>query len=142
MDYAGPAAVEWRANATFAVAASVRVEVAAVAAGWRAQAISLSREDHWMLLFLDNPFVLRFPDGSSFDVAIGHPGPGGRFDIWAWDAQDQHQPRCQACGGHLTRAAVEDGSGGDLSGPVTITDVCDDCGERQHATHYLHDVRD
>lgn len=130
MDCSGPAELEWRANATFATAASIQVEVTAVTHGWRVRALSVSREDHWGLLVVNyNPFMLRFPDISCSDVGIGRPGPDGRYDVWDWKDHEQHQPNCPACGGPFTETRVDDGSGPDRSGPVSVTDLCGHCGE-------------
>jgi len=140
VDYVGPAQLEWRANATFSVTGEIQVQVAAVDDGWLVRAVSMTRSDHWGLLVFDNPFVLRFPDGSCFDVGIGRPGPDGSFAVWDWSDRERHRPTCPACGGDIIRTIVYDGSGPDLSGPVTVAEICGTCGHEHHATYYLHGV--
>lgn len=133
------AELEWRPNASFATVASVQVEVTATSDGWRVRALAATREDHWGLLVVNtNPFVLRFPDGSCFEVGIGRPDADGRFDVWEWTACHKRQPACPTCGGSFDRTSIYDDSGQDLSGPVSVTDHCGACGKEHQATYYLH----
>lgn len=143
VDYLGRAQLEWQANPTFTLlTVSIQVEVTSLSAGWRARALSVTREDHWGLLIFSNPFILRFPDDSSFDVGISRPEPDGHFDVWDWSTHEQHRPTCPACGAAVIRTTILDGSGPDFTGPVTVTDHCGDCAQQHHTTHYLHGIRD
>lgn len=110
VDYDGPAELVWVANSATEIVTPVRIEVTATVHGWQARGALVAAADLWGLLFFANPYVVRFPDGSCFDVVIGRPDMDGWFDVRE-DTGAESGPCCLSCAkqvGHVECMELSD----------------------------------
>jgi hypothetical protein len=51
---------------------------------------------------LDNPFELRFSDGSAFAVGVSGPDDDGALTLWDWEQEGDRPQPCPVCGSAMT----------------------------------------
>jgi hypothetical protein len=78
--------------------------VTAVPDGWSARLTDPSDEVTWLTTILDNPFELRFADGSAFAVGVSGPDSSGILTLWDWKQEGDRPKPCPTCGSPMTYA--------------------------------------
>jgi hypothetical protein len=101
--FEGPADLVWVANSSLDFTAEVHVEVTALESGWSARLIDPSEDVRWITTILDNPFELRFSDGSTFAVGVSGPDDEALI-LWDWEEEGDRPQPCPVCGSAMTYA--------------------------------------
>lgn len=77
----------WVANSTLTLTSEVRIEVTALESGWSARLMKPAEDVSWVATILENPFEVRFSDGSAFAVGISGPDEDGALVLWDWEQE-------------------------------------------------------
>ncbi len=100
--FEGPAELVWVANSTLTLTSEVRIEVTALESGWSARLMKPAEDVSWVATILENPFEVRFSDGSAFAVGISGPDEDGALVLWDWEQEGDRPQLCPGCGSAMT----------------------------------------